>query len=117
MSKAPKLTPPPVSSLTAHLRPGPESVRDAPQRGSQVGGVAQQQGGHVGVVYPLYPYLGVGPLVVVGREKAITVEPPGCHQREDTERGVAEREPLWRVFRIHTDQQVELFHIVIVDTA
>ena len=52
---------PPVSSLTAHLRPGPESVRDAPQRGSQVGVVAQQHGEHVGVVYPLYPYLGVGP--------------------------------------------------------
>jgi hypothetical protein len=74
MSKAPKLTPLPVSSLTAHLRPGPESVRDAPQRWSQSRVVAQQHGGHVGIVYPLYPYLGVGMLVVVGREKAVAVE-------------------------------------------
>src|SRR5215208_1926058 len=75
MLKATKLTPPPVCSLTAHLRPGPESVRDAPQRWSQSRVVAQQHGGHVGIVYPLYPYLGVGMLVVVGREKAVAVEP------------------------------------------
>jgi hypothetical protein len=36
--------------------------------------VAQQHGGHVGVVYPLYPYLGVGMIVVVGCEKAVAVE-------------------------------------------
>src|SRR5215204_6136042 len=116
MLKAPKLTPPPVSSLTAHLRPGPESVRDAPQRWSQSRVVAQQHGGHVGVVYPLYPYLGVGMLVVVGCEKAVAVEPPGCHQHEDTERGVAEREPLRWVFRVHTDHLVELLDVIVVDT-
>src|SRR5215208_143894 len=116
MLKATKLTPPPVCSLTAHLRPGPESVRDAPQRGNQVGVVAQQHGGHVGVVYPLYPYLGVGMLVVVGREEAVAVEPPGCHQHEDTERGVAERESLRWVFRVHTDHLVELLDVIVVDT-
>src|SRR5215207_1946290 len=56
-------------------------------------------------------------LVVVGREKAVAVDPPGRHQHEDTKRGVAEREVLRRVLRVHTDHLVELFHIVIVDTA
>src|SRR5215207_6825512 len=97
--------------------PGPKGVLDSPQRGSQGRVVAQQHGGHVGVVYPIYPYPGVGPIVVVGSEEAVAVEPPGCHQHEDTERGVAEREALRRVLRVHTDHLVELFYVVIVDTA
>src|SRR5215204_6413345 len=99
----------------SYPRPGPKGVLHSPQRRCQVGVVAQQHGGHVSVVYPLYPYLGVDPIVVVGSEKAVAVEPPGCHQHEDTERRVAEREALRRVLRVHTDHLIELLDIIVVD--
>src|SRR5829696_2532660 len=99
----------------SYPRPGPKGVLHAAHRWCQVGVVAQQHGGHVGVVYPLYPRPRVGPLVVVGREEAIAVEPSGCHQHEDTERRVAECESLRRVLRVHTDHLVELLDIIVVD--
>src|SRR5215212_6810265 len=101
----------------SYPHPGPKGVLDAPHRWCQGRVVAQQHGGHVGVVYPIYPRPRVDPLVVIGREEAIAVEPSGCHQYEDTERGVAECEALRRVLRVHTDHLVELFYVVIVDTA
>src|SRR5215216_6888140 len=108
------------SSITftrSYPHAGPKGVLDAPQRGSQGRVVSKQHGGHLGIVYPIYSCPGVGMLVVVGSEEAVAVEPPGCHQHEDTERGVAEREALRRVLRVHTDHLVELFYVVIVDTA
>ena len=35
-----------------------------------------QHRGRVGVVYPLYPRPSVDPIIVVGREEAVAVEPP-----------------------------------------
>src|SRR5215216_3960809 len=101
----------------SYPRPGPKGVLDAPQRGSQGRVVSKQHGGHLGIVYPIYSCPGVGMLVVVGSEEAVAVKPPGCHQHEDTERGVAEREALRRVLRVHANHLVELFYIVIEDTA
>ena len=101
--------------------PGSEGILHAVEHGLQGGEMAQQDGGHVVLHYPIEAGLRVDFGIVIGREEAITIQAARGHEDEDAEGGIAETKPLWQtpalVLSVHADQQVNLVDIIVVHAA
>ena len=73
----------------------------------------QQDGLEVSIVYPVQTFRGVGLLVVVIGEKAISLQPAGCIQDEDLEQGLAESEPGGTMaLGQGSDEEIQGLHIL-----
>ena len=79
--------------------------------------MSEENARHVVRVDPVEPELGIDPRRVVGGEEPVALQPPGGHQDEDPERGVAEAEARGRRLGEHPDHGIQPFRVVAVHFA
>lgn len=99
--------------------PGSKGVLDLSQHRFQGGEMPQQDGGHIVLDHPVEANFRVDSRIVVRGEKPVAIQTARGHHYEDTKSGIAETKPLWRmiaiIFRVHTDHEVNLFNVVVVN--
>src|SRR5947208_3119644 len=110
-----------IDSSGFRFGPGCEGIRHVVEHGLQGGEMAQQDGGHVVLHYPIEAGLRVDFGIVIGREEAITIQAARRHEDEDTKGGVTETKSLWETptfeLGVHADDEVNRVDIVIVNAA